>query len=136
MESHGVKYLLDTHVWIWWNSKPEALSEKVLNLIQSSKYEELLLSSISVWEFSKLLEKKRLTLASDGWSWIRSALEIPKLRLVELSPEISWQSTQLPDPFHEDPADQMIVATARVENAIILTADQLIRKYPHVKSIW
>ena len=131
-----MKYLLDTHVWIWWNSKPNALSARVLKLIQDSKYDELLLSCISVWEFSKLLEKKRLTLASDGREWIRTALDIPSLRLVELSPEVSWQSTQLPQPFHDDPADQIIVATARSEKAVILTADQLIRKYPHVRSEW
>jgi PIN domain nuclease of toxin-antitoxin system len=131
-----MKYLLDTHTWIWWNSRPDGLSSKVLKLIHDGKYDELLLSSISVWEFSKLLEKKRLALSCDGGSWIEQALEIPKLRLVHLSPEISWQSTQLPKPFHDDPADQIIVATARVENAVILTIDQMIRKYPHVRTEW
>ncbi|MGK5087672.1 type II toxin-antitoxin system VapC family toxin [Bdellovibrionota bacterium FG-2] len=129
-------FLLDTHVWIWWNSKPKALSPRVLKLIQDAQYDELLLSSISVWEVSKLLEKKRLTFACDGRDWIQAALDIPSLRVVELSPEISWQSTQLPQPFHDDPADQIIVATARVEKAVILTADLLIRKYPHVRSEW
>jgi PIN domain nuclease of toxin-antitoxin system len=107
-----------------------------MELIRKSRYDELLLSSISVWEFSKLLEKKRLTLALDGREWIKSALDMPRLRLVDLSPEISWQSTQLPQPFHDDPADQIIVATARTEKAVILTADQMIRKYPHVRSEW
>ena len=131
-----MKYLLDTHVWIWWNSRPSALSVRALKLIQDFKYDELLLSSISVWEVSKLLEKKRLTLACDGRDWIKTALDMPSLRLVDLSPEIAWQSTQLPQPFHDDPADQIIVATARVESAVIITADQLIRKYAHVKSEW
>ena len=131
-----MKYLLDTHTWIWWNSRPSALSPKVLKLIQGMEYDELLLSSISVWEFSKLLEKKRLTLALDGGEWIKVALDMPALRFVELSTEISWQSTQLPAPFHDDPADQIIVATARVENAVVLTLDKLIRKYPHVRSEW
>jgi PIN domain nuclease of toxin-antitoxin system len=131
-----VKYLLDTHVWIWWNSKPSALSPRVKSLIQDVKYDELLLASISVWEFSKLLEKKRFTLAMDGKDWINTALDMPRLRLVDLSPEISWQSTRLPQPFHDDPADQIIVATARVEKAVILTADRLIREYPHVRSEW
>lgn len=131
-----MKYLLDTHAWIWWNARPEALSARVLKLVRDGQYDELLLSSISVWEFSKLLEKKRFTLAMDGRDWIKTALDTPSLRLVELSPEISWQSTQLPQPFHDDPADQIIVATARIEKAVILTADQLIRKYPHVRSEW
>lgn len=131
-----MKYLLDTHTWIWWNSRPDALSSRALKAIQDGKYEELLLSAISVWEFSKLLEKKRLTLSIDGMRWIEQALQIPKLRLVSLTPEICWQSTVLPRPFHDDPADQMIVATARQESATILTSDQLIRKYPHVRSDW
>jgi PIN domain nuclease of toxin-antitoxin system len=131
-----MRYLLDTHAWIWWNSRPEALSPKVLKLIQRGEHDELLLSAISVWEFSKLVEKGRLTLACDGWSWLKEALAMPGLRLVELSPEVAWQSTQLPPPFHDDPADQMIVATARLENATVITTDRLIRDYPHVRAVW
>lgn len=131
-----MRYLLDTHAWIWWNARPAALSKRVLHLIKDSDDEELLLSAISVWELAKLLEKKRLTLSCDGWSWIRTALDMPKLRLVDLSPEISWHSTQLPRPFHDDPADQLIVATARLEQATILTSDRLIRDYAHVRSEW
>ncbi|MGZ3688395.1 MAG: type II toxin-antitoxin system VapC family toxin [Bdellovibrionota bacterium] len=131
-----MRYLLDTHAWIWWNSNPGALSPQVLKLIQGQKYDELLLSAISIWEFSKLLEKKRLRLSLDGRDWIKVALDIPGLRVVDLSPDVSWQSTQLPSPFHDDPADQIIVATARIEKATILTKDQLIRNYPHVRSTW
>ena len=131
-----MKYLMDTHTWIWWHLKPESLSPKALQTIQSGRYDELLLSAISIWEFSKLLEKRRLTISCDGRFWISEALAMPKLRVVEISPEIAWQSTQLPPTFHDDPADQMIVATARAENAVILTADRLIRNYPHVKTEW
>ena len=131
-----MKYLLDTHSWIWWNSRPEALSKKVFGLIRGGKYDEILLSSISIWEFSKLVEKKRLTLSCDGWIWIQQALEMQRLRIVELTPNISWLSTHLPQPFHDDPADQIIVATARAENAVILTMDKLITKYSHVRSLW
>jgi PIN domain nuclease of toxin-antitoxin system len=56
--------------------------------------------------------------------------------VVGISPEISWLSTQLPPPFHDDPADQIIVATARAENAVLLSADRLLRAYPHVHTIW
>jgi PIN domain nuclease of toxin-antitoxin system len=127
------KYLLDTHIWIWWNMRPDALSTKTKHIIEGGKYDELLLSAISIWEFSKLLEKKRITISCDGMKWISEALNMPRLRVVELSPEIMWQSTRLPQPFHDDPADQMIVATARAENAALLTADALIRRYPHVR---
>ncbi len=131
-----MKYLLDTHTWIWWNAKPSSLSKHVIDRIQKVGSSEILLSAISVWEFSKLLEKKRLTLACDGKKWIDDALVMPGLRLVPITPEIAWHSTQLPQPFHDDPADQMIVATARLENATVLSCDRLIRQYPHVRTEW
>jgi PIN domain nuclease of toxin-antitoxin system len=132
-----MKYLLDTHTWIWWHMRPENLSEKVISLISDiSKYNELLLSAISPWEFSKLLEKGRLGISYDPIDWIDSALDMPKLRLVPLSPIIAYRSTILPQPFHSDPADQIIVATAREENAVILSKDERILSYEHVRSLW
>lgn len=136
MESHSMRYLLDTHTWIWWNARPQALSKQVSSIIINLDYEELLLSAISVWEFSKLLEKGRLTLSCDGLIWIQEALDMPRLKVVPLTPEISFHSTQLPQPFHDDPADQIIVATARIENATILTCDRSIRSYRHTRSLW
>jgi len=60
-----MKYLLDTHIWIWWNMHPQNLSMKVKRLIADHKYDELLLSAISPWEFSKLLEKGRIGISCD-----------------------------------------------------------------------
>ena len=132
-----MKYILDTHTWIWWNMNPEKLSEEVRSLISEPKrYEELLLSAISPWEFSKLLEKGRLGISCNPEEWIAVALDMPKLRLVPLSPTVAYRSTSLPQPFNEDPADQIIVATAREENATILTKDGKIQKYKHVRSLW
>lgn len=132
-----MRYLLDTHTWVWWNSEPDRLSKKVKTLISdSTNYEELLLSAISPWEFSKLLEEGRLRVSVNGDVWLREALDMPNLRLVPLSPEIAWHSTTLPGEFNEDPADQIIVATARLEKAVIMTCDQTIRKYDHIESVW
>lgn len=117
--------------------RPEKLSARVRNLIsQTAKYEELLLSAISVWEFCKLLQKKKLTISIDPEDWIRVALEMPKLRLVSLSPSIACRSTTLPQPFHEDPADQIIVATTLEENAAIITSDERLLSYKSVPSLW
>ena len=88
------------------------------------------------WEFSKLLEKERLGISCDPEEWLSEALDMPKLRLVPLTPKIAFKSTVLPQSFHGDPADQIIVATTREENAILLSKDKLIRKYRHVKSLW
>jgi PIN domain nuclease of toxin-antitoxin system len=133
----SVKYLLDTHVWIWWNMAPQRLSPRARSLIAGKKlYEELLLSAISPWEFSKLIQKGRLAISCDPEEWMRIALDMPQLRLVPLTPVISYRSTVLPQPFSRDPADQIIVATAREENAAVLTKDNTMRRYKHVKSLW
>ena len=132
-----MKYLLDTHTWIWWHMHPQNLSRKVKILIGNARrYEELLLSAISPWEFSKLLEKGRIGISCDPEGWINAALDLPKLRLVHISPILAYRSTILPQPFHNDPADQIIVATAREENATVLTKDKNILEYKHVKSLW
>ena len=132
-----MNYLLDTHIWIWWNMHPEKLSSKVRTLLSDPEhYEEILLSAISPWEFSKLLEKERIGISCNPEEWISEALAMPKLRLVPLTPAIAYRSTSLPQPFHDDPGDQIIVATAREENATILTKDKLIQQYEHVRTLW
>ncbi|MFP4585786.1 MAG: type II toxin-antitoxin system VapC family toxin [Desulfococcaceae bacterium] len=132
-----MKYLLDTHTWIWWNMNPGKLSSEVKGIIANDDgYEEMLLSAISPWEFSKLLEKRRLGISCHPEEWLNTALDMPKLRLVPLSPILSYRSTVLPKPFHNDPADQLIVATARQENATILTRDEKILEYENVRSFW
>ena len=132
-----MKYVLDTHTWIWWNMRPQNLSGKVKELIANmDAYDELLLSAISPWEFSNLLEKGRIGVSFNPGEWINAALDMPKLRLVPLTPVVAYRSTVLPKSFHGDPADQIIVATAREENATILTKDEEILKYQHVRSFW
>ena len=132
-----MKYLLDTHTWIWWHMNPGKLSQRVKMLIQDTAgYDELLLSAISPWEFSKLLEKRRIGISCNPEDWIISALEMPKLRVVHLYPVLAYRSTVLPQSFHNDPADQIIVATEREENATILTKDEKILAYRHVQSLW
>ena len=130
-------YLLDTHTWIWWNMNPQKLSQRIKKLIgNADKYDEMLLSAISPWEFSKLLEKQKISISCDPEEWLKTALDMPKLRLVPLSPILSYRSTVLPQFFHNDPADQIIVATAREENATILTKDEKLLAYKNVRSLW
>ncbi len=132
-----MKYMLDTHTWIWWHMNPQKLSQKVKRIIgNTDRYNEILLSAISPWEFSKLLEKKKIGISCDPEDWINSALDMPKFRLIPLSLVLAYRSTVLPQPFHSDPADQIIVATAREENATILTKDERILTYKNVRSLW
>lgn len=132
-----MKYLLDTHVWVWWNMEPMKLSHAARRAIaKTDPRSEILLSAISPWEFCKLIEKGRIGISCDPEEWISQALQMPRLRLVPLTPAIAYRSTILPQPFHEDPADQIIVATAREENATIISKDNLIRGYRHVRTVW
>ena len=137
MGGRPVKYLMDTHVWIWWNMSPEKLSRRVRSAIAgSNKRDDLLLSAISPWEFAKLLERGKLAISCDPEDWISQALDMPRLKVVPMDPVLAYRSTILPPPFHRDPADQIIVATARREGATVLTKDDRILSYAHVKSLW
>lgn len=132
-----MRILLDTHTWIWWNVAPEQLSAKALAAInQPGSDDELLLSAISPWEFAKLVEKGRLSVSIDPEAWIEQALQLPGLRLVPLTPRIAYRSTVLPAPFHRDPGDQILAATAREFDAVLVTRDERLQKYPHVKTMW
>ncbi|MCA9448644.1 MAG: type II toxin-antitoxin system VapC family toxin [Candidatus Omnitrophica bacterium] len=132
-----MKYLLDTHTWVWWHTQPDRISEKVMEVLtDGDQIEELLLSAISIWEFCKLLEKGRLGIKGDAEEWLSMALRLPGLRMVPLTPRISYKSTTLPPPIHGDPADQIIVATAREESATLLTSDRILLRYEHVLTLW
>jgi PIN domain nuclease of toxin-antitoxin system len=132
-----MSFLLDTHVWVWWNMRPEQLSPRAMATIsEAPPSAELYLSAISVWEFCKLLENGRLKVSCDPEAWLDEALQMPNLRLVPLTPRVALKSTTLPQPFHTDPADQILVATARELNATLLTRDRRLLDYPHVRTIW
>jgi PIN domain nuclease of toxin-antitoxin system len=90
-------------------------------------------SVISCWEVAKLVEYGRLKLDRAVGLWIESALAEPGVSLVPLHPQIVVESTQLPQPFHRDPADQLLVATARVLQCPIMTEDSKITAYPRIR---
>jgi PIN domain nuclease of toxin-antitoxin system len=77
-----------------------------------------------------MLERKgRLVLGKNCWNWVEDALSLPGLRLISLSAQTALESCFLPGKFHDDPADRLIVATARLEDAAIVTRDKQILKY-------
>ncbi|MBS1810356.1 MAG: type II toxin-antitoxin system VapC family toxin [Acidobacteria bacterium] len=125
--------VLDTHVWIWWVHGDPLLPSDVAQVVAAHEATGLGISAISCWEIAKLVEYNRLQLPLPINDWMAQALAYPGIVLLELSPEIAIDSTQLPPPFHKDPADQMIVATARIHNVPLVTCDHKIRAYPHVQ---
>jgi PIN domain nuclease of toxin-antitoxin system len=125
--------VLDTHIWIWWVDGNERLTQDQHQQIQENQSGGLGVSVISCWEVAKLVELNRLELSCSVKDWIEQALIYPGVRLLNLTPEIAIKSTQLPGSFHRDPADQIIVATARIWDCPILTADSKILNYSYVK---
>ena len=125
--------LLDTHAWVWWVNESLMASKDMLRIIQEHQGDGLGVSIISCWEVAKLVERGRLELTMPVERWIEQALAYPEVELLQLTPRIVVESTQLPGEFHRDPADQMLVATARVYDIPLLTADSKLLDYPHVK---
>jgi PIN domain nuclease of toxin-antitoxin system len=123
--------LLDTHYWIWLQLGirtrfPAPLRKAVES---HAAHGGLLLSAISVWELGMLEAKGRIRFNSSCAEWVTAALATPGLSLVPLTPEIAVESTRLPGQFHGDPADRIIVATARRMNARLLTRDRKMIAY-------
>jgi PIN domain nuclease of toxin-antitoxin system len=113
--------------------KNKSLSEKSRKAMNSSDHKWI--SAISCWELAKLVEKKRIFFSIPVLAWIRRSLNEFSIRVADLSPEIAVESTVLRD-FHRDPADQVIVATARILGMPLVTADEQILEFPEVNTIW
>ncbi len=127
--------LLDTHIWVWWVNGSAELTAAQRQHIEAHEARGLGVSVISCWEVAKLVELGGLELQCPVVEWIEKALAYPGMRLLYLTPRIAVESTLLPGSFHRDPADQMIVATARIRGCALLTADSRILHYPHVKTL-
>ena len=127
--------VLDTHIWVWWVHGDERLTRTQAEVIEANETDAIGVSAISCWEIAKLVEYGRLELPGSLEEWFEDALGYPGIRLFELTPEIVIEATQLPGEFHRDPADQMIVATARVYGCPLVTSDGRFIEYPHVEPI-
>jgi len=130
--------ILDTHVLVWWVANPDKLSIKALKMIESEieNKEQLLVSAISIWEIYMLVKKGRLKLVMDIGSWHKKIEELQELQFIPVDSTLAAKSVTLPEPFHSDPADRMIVATALEYGATLITSDKQLLNYPHVKSFW
>jgi PIN domain nuclease of toxin-antitoxin system len=128
--------VLDTHIWVWWVHEDEQLTQAQREVIMANETDLIGVSVISCWEIAKLVEYGRLELPCSLEEWFEQALSYPGVQLLTLTPEIAIESTQLPGEFHRDPADQIIVATARVYGCPLVTSDDKILSYPHVTTIW
>jgi PIN domain nuclease of toxin-antitoxin system len=118
--------LLDTHVWLWLAAGTELSADIREAIAVAASNGCLRVAAISIWEIALLASRRRITLGKPTPEWFNEALAAPGLAIEPLSPEIAVESYALPDPFHNDPADRMIAATARVTGAVLMTRDRQI----------
>ncbi|MCY3604206.1 MAG: type II toxin-antitoxin system VapC family toxin [Gammaproteobacteria bacterium] len=122
--------VLDTHALVWAVNGDERLGRKTKELISgTARTGRVAISAITPWEIALLVEKGRLGLANETQTWIEAALALPGIYLAPIEPAIAIDSVRLPGEFHADPADRLIIATARYHDAPLVTADRAILSY-------
>jgi PIN domain nuclease of toxin-antitoxin system len=121
--------LLDTHAWIWWVEQDARLGAKAIAALDALPADRRpFLCDISLWEVATLVERERLHLDVSLSEWLEAAAHPRSVRLLPLSPRIAAEIARLPDSFHRDPADRIIVATSRTHRLPVLTHDGRIRR--------
>ena len=128
-----MNYLLDTHTWIWSQESPEKLGAQATKAL-TDPAQRLYVSTISTLEIARLIAVGMIELSGRLETWISRSLGLLNGNTIELSHPIAVGAYGLPKGFHRDPADRILVATARIHRTTLLTADQRILKYRHVRS--
>lgn len=124
-----MKALLDTHVLLWWHGDRDRLSRDQWKVIAAADAETpLQVSDISLWEIATLHNLGRIRLTIPLREWLEKAVSPPLVRRHGISPAVAAELALLPESFHRDPADRILVATARVIGATLLTRDRRISK--------
>ena len=134
-----VRYLLDTHAWLWAVLGHTRLSMAARRALAGVKNEHVGLAAISLKEAAWLLARGRVVVTTPGvsWSsWLREAATASGLEVLPLTVDVAIESEQFPEDFPSDPADRLIAATARVYDLTLLTADAALRGWPGVRTVW
>jgi len=121
-----VKALLDTHILVWWLERSSRLSRRQMRVLQSAREDQpLWVSDISLWEIANLSRLGRLRLQLPVRDFLESAVAPPLVQCLRITAAVAAEVASLPE-FSRDPADRIIVASARVLGATLLTHDQRI----------
>lgn len=129
--------LIDTHVLIWYLTQPDLMSAESEKIVSAGfQGPGVGISDISLWEVAMLVQKRRVEFNKDVKLWLTDLNALPNFTRIRISPAIAALSTRLPDDFHSDPADRIIVATALELGIPLVTKDERIRRYVHVDTVW
>ncbi len=126
-------YLLDTHVCNWFRITPGELGRGILALLKDPG-KRFVIASVSTLEVAQLVSSGRLVLPCDAATWMAQTRRLFQAPEAVLDSRIAAEAYRLPGEFHRDPADRILVATARIEGWTLVTADRRILAYPHVRS--
>ena len=130
-----MRLLLDTHVWLWWLTGQASLSGRERDSLDlAAARQELCVSAISLWEAQMLHAKQRIQLPLPFAEWLRRAAAPSIVRVLPLDAEVVIALDTLPARFHGDPADRIIVATARAHRLSLATHDERIRRSRTVRA--
>jgi len=121
-----MRIVLDTHAWVRWIAETESLAPAILASISTAS--DVLVSSISCWEVAYLTKRGRLSLPMPMDAWMKAATVGSNIAVVSISQEIAVASANLPD-VHRDPADRIIIATALVLDAQLVSFDSRFGAY-------
>lgn len=127
--------LLDTHIFVWLNQNDPRLTNYHRQVIEKEREYGLGISTISLIEIARLVSAERIILPLPIQEWFEISLSQEGIMLISITPAIAIDAQTLPGDFHKDPADRIIVATARVSDVPVVTVDKKILDYSFVKTI-
>lgn len=130
----ALNLLLDTHVWVWTQEAPDRLGPMTREAILDPA-NEVQVSATSSLEIARLIALGRLGLKMDLQSWVVESIRLLQGVTLEITHQIAIEAYSIPEPFHRDPADRLLVATARIHASRLVTADDPILSYPHVPTL-
>jgi len=124
----NVPPLLDTHIWVWWMLGDPGLSQVERDALDALPADvRPVISDISLWEFATLVDLGRIRINGSVDDWLRIAASPATVRIQPITPGIVAEMNRLPASFHRDPADRLVVATARHLKLPLATKDRKIR---------
>ena len=126
-----MRFLLDTHIWLWSSREPDKLSSQVYQALCDPGNGRFL-SPISIWEALLLIEKKKLEMHEDFRDWYARTVEDLALEEAAVTWRVVHEMRSIL-PHHRDPADRFLTATAITYDLVLVTADQKLMAVPGLK---
>ena len=127
--------LLDTCAVIWAVSEPESLSQTARDVLGAGDT-SVFVSPITCAELACLQERNRIAINGHWRTWFSRCLSANNWQVLDITLPVVQEAYSLPETFHRDPADRLLVGTARLHDLVLITADAHILTYPHVKTLW